>query len=410
MPRGTKTKKKRERNALPPDLACACDEDSESVCSSQDGSVLSDDGVPGVVLGGAEEVEEGDVQSQLAEQVDLLGDKNSRTRLAAMESINKVLRERVVADHLTGSVETITDAIVRGLKKVKGGERCSLLQLAMLLTAQLGAGHPELLVALKPVMAQLMGDPSVSALERAECVRTLSLCSFIQAPDTLEVSSVMHDCEQLFQSRLEPVVASAVHSWSLLLSITPNTSIPPIMQSLLPVLNGLLGRPEMSVRIAVGQAVALLFELARETDEEPLDSSDGSESFELIQQLATESNRYTARKDRNQQRACFRDILQTVEDGSVPNRDVKVGIETLSLDSWAKLIQYGAFKDLLGSGMNTHIQGNDLLREVFQLGPTPLVSRESIKASRLEKKYYNAAVAKHRSQSRSKQRDKRAVI
>ena len=61
--------------SLRPDLACACDEDSESVCSSQDGSVLSDDGVPGVVLGGAEEVEEGDVQSQLAEQVDLLGDK-----------------------------------------------------------------------------------------------------------------------------------------------------------------------------------------------------------------------------------------------------------------------------------------------------------------------------------------------
>ena len=27
---------------------------------------------------------------------------SSRTRLAAMESINKVLRERVVADHLTG--------------------------------------------------------------------------------------------------------------------------------------------------------------------------------------------------------------------------------------------------------------------------------------------------------------------
>ena len=38
--------------------------------------------------------------------------------------------------------------------------------------------------------------------------------------------------------------------------------------SLLPVLNGLLDRPEMSIRIAVGQAVALLFELARETDEE----------------------------------------------------------------------------------------------------------------------------------------------
>ena len=38
--------------------------------------MLSDDGVPpGVLQGGGEEAEEGDVQSQLAEQVDLLGDK-----------------------------------------------------------------------------------------------------------------------------------------------------------------------------------------------------------------------------------------------------------------------------------------------------------------------------------------------
>ncbi len=70
----------------------------------------------------------------------------------------------------------------------------------------------------------------------------------------------------------------------------------------------------MTVRIAVGQAVGLLFELAREVDcEEPLDTSDGAETYELITQLATESSRYTARKERNHQRARFRDVLQTLE-------------------------------------------------------------------------------------------------
>ncbi len=84
--------------------------------------------------------------------------------------------------------------------------------------------------------------------------------------------------------------------------------------SLLPELNGLLDRTEVSVRIAVGQAVGLLFELAREVDSpEPMDTSDGAETHELITQLATESSRYTARKERNQQRARFRDVLQTLE-------------------------------------------------------------------------------------------------
>ena len=48
--------------------------------------------------------------------------------------------------------------------------------------------------------------------------------------------------------------------------------------------------------------------------------------------------------------------LSPSQDGSVPERDVKFSVEVLSLDSWAKLIQYDAFRDLLGPGMNTHLQ------------------------------------------------------
>lgn len=51
------------------------DEDSESVCSSLDGSVLSEDG-EGVMVGGGEGGEpEEDLQIQLAEHLDQLGDK-----------------------------------------------------------------------------------------------------------------------------------------------------------------------------------------------------------------------------------------------------------------------------------------------------------------------------------------------
>ena len=34
----------------------------------------------------------------------------------------------------------------------------------------------------------------------------------------------------------------------------------------------------------------------------------------------------------------------------------------------ARLIQYSAFKELLGTGLNAHIQGNNLLRDVFRAG------------------------------------------
>ena len=83
--------------------------------------------------------------------------------------------------------------------------------------------------------------------------------------------------------------------------------------SLIPILNTLLDKSEAVVRLAVGQAVALLFELARESNEELVDSNDAGVTYSFIEHLATDSNRYTARKDRNQQRALFRDVLQTLD-------------------------------------------------------------------------------------------------
>ena len=87
------------------------------------------------------------------------------------------------------------------------------------------------------------------------------------------------------------------------------------LSSLLPVFNTLLDKMEggaNSARLAIGQAIALLFELAREVDSDLLDSADSNETYSLVEQLATESNRYTARKERNQIRAHFRDVLQTL--------------------------------------------------------------------------------------------------
>ena len=67
------------------------------------------------------------------------------------------------------------------------------------------------------------------------------------------------------------------------------------------------------MRLAVGQAVALLFELVKEANESLLDTRDSESAYELIEQLATESDRHTARKERNHQRSCFKDVLNTLD-------------------------------------------------------------------------------------------------
>ena len=63
---------------------------------------------------------------------------------------------------------------------------------------------------------------------------------------------------------------------------------------------------------------------------------------------------------------------------------MKIGMEVLPLSSWAKLCQYNGFREVLGSGMNRHLQQNDLLRDIFQMGPAPQFTPQT-KASRLER-------------------------
>ncbi|XP_064395598.1 interferon-related developmental regulator 2-like [Halichondria panicea] len=407
MPKGRSRKRKEKGHQSQPADTGSLDDDSESVCSSLDGSVMSEDGVG---VGGVEEETEEDAEFQLAEHIDRLGEKSSRTRLEALTQVNKILRGKLVAHCLTGCRETLLDIITRGLKRVSGQERLDLLELSMLLTVQFGVDQPALAAALRPLVTQLAQDPTISAPERSECLKVLGVVVFIQVSDLLEVASVMRVLEEVLRKcRLDQVVASAVRSWTLLLSIAPDHSVPALFNCLLPALNSLLDKTShLGVRVAVGQAVALLFELVREVDESLLDTRDSDRAYELIQSLATESDRHTARKERNHQRSTFKDILNTLEGGVGPERTVRSGVESVSLNCWARHVQYDTFRDLLGPAMNTHLAGNDLLREVFQMGPPPLLRVES-KAHKLDRKYYNAVMAKQRTQSRGKLRDKRTV-
>lgn len=72
------------------------------------------------------------------------------------------------------------------------------------------------------------------------------------------------------------------------------------------------------------------------------------------------------------------------QDGILPEKSIKTGLEVLSLNSWSRLVQYDSFREILGSGMKTHLTENDLLRDIFQMGPPPLVTVET-KAAKMER-------------------------
>ena len=73
----------------------------------------------------------------------------------------------------------------------------------------------------------------------------------------------------------------------------------------------MLENDDLNLRIAAGEVIALIYELGRDVDE----NFDAFVSglYDLLKELATDSSRYKAKREKKQQRSIFRDILKTVE-------------------------------------------------------------------------------------------------
>ncbi|KAF6099504.1 interferon related developmental regulator 2 [Phyllostomus discolor] len=132
----------------------------------------------------------------------------------------------------------------------------------------------------------------------------------------------------------------------------------------------------------------------------------------VLRTLATDSNKYRAKADRRRQRCTFRAVLHSVEGSECEEETVRFGLEVLYVDSWARRRVYAAFKDVLGSGMHHHLQvgrpagpggpaqapptslgspsplspqNNELLRDIFDLGPVLVLDAAALKACKLSR-------------------------
>ena len=84
-------------------------------------------------------------------------------------------------------------------------------------------------------------------------------------------------------------------------------------------MTNLLETSDLNVRIAAGESLALMYEMARDFNKDFTGDSNGL--CDLLRDLATDGNKHKAKKDLRQQRSSFRDILKTVEVSYMNYRD-----------------------------------------------------------------------------------------
>ncbi|GAB5568098.1 interferon-related developmental regulator 2 isoform X1 [Prionailurus iriomotensis] len=363
-------------------------------------------------LGGDAVDEQGqqeDLEEKLKEYVDCLTDKSAKTRQGALESLRLALASRLLPDFLLERRLTLADALEKCLKKLGPGPK-----------------GEELFHSLQPLLVSVLSDGTACPAARLHCASALGLGCYVAAADVQDLVSCLNCLEGVFSrscgmgGSTAPVVPASLHgllcaalqAWALLLTVCPSTHISHILDRQLPRLPQLLSSESVNLRIAAGETIALLFELARDLEEDFI-YEDMEALCNALRTLATDSNKYRAKADRRRQRSTFRAVLHFVEGGECEEESVRFGLEVLYVDSWARRRIYAAFKDVLGSGMHHHLQNNELLRDIFGLGPVLVLDATALKAckiSRFEKHLYNAAAFKARTKARSRVRDKRADI
>ncbi|XP_077987374.1 interferon-related developmental regulator 1-like isoform X2 [Glandiceps talaboti] len=388
--------------------------DHESLPPMEDGAELAED---------AELTD--DFEEKLKDYIDGTTQKSAKGRQVCLEGIQQALCRRYIYDFVVDRKATLADCFERCLKKGKGEEQSLAAIDAILLCCQLGAGEDSegIFNELKPILTTILQDKNAGAKARANCSTALGLCCFIAAGDMLVVIEIMNLLESTFKAsylkgdgsspshspNISAIHTAALSAWTLLLSISPQSHIQAMIPTHLPKLAELLRSDDVNLRIAAGEAIALFYELSRERDEN-FEGEDIDTLKVTLKELATDSNKYRAKKDRRQQRSSFRDILRTVEDNDVPYELIKFGSEALELDSWIKRRQYGALREVIGAGMNLHLKQNELMREIFGLGaPLTVADTKALKLSKYERHMYNSAAFKARTLTRGKQRDTKQI-
>ncbi|CAI9554671.1 unnamed protein product, partial [Staurois parvus] len=300
-------------------------------------------------------------EDKLKEDIDNLLDRSVKTRLTALGNLRVALSSQVLGDFLLERRVTLTEALERCLKKGKEGEQSLAATLVSLLCIQLGSGSEgeEVFHSVKSLMISILTDSSSGASARQSCATALGICCYIAATDDEDLASSLICLEGIFTllysennssaANLQGLVCCAIQSWALLLTICPASRIQKALESHLPYFCGVLSSENVSLRIAGGESLALLYELGRDLEED-FEYDDVDALCVTLKALATDSNKYRAKTDRRKQRSIFRDVLHYIENAEYQDETIKFGLEVMYVDSWVRRRTYSAFKEALGSG------------------------------------------------------------
>ncbi|KAF9994688.1 Interferon- developmental regulator 1, partial [Entomortierella chlamydospora] len=197
-------------------------------------------------------------------------------------------------------------------------------------------------------------------------------------------------------------LAAALEAFSVLYAgLFPHLGPKPItmqarryFNNIIPGAKELLEHPSVEVRVAAGEAIALMLEILdnyqrqrddgefsddeevqeeyNEDDPEDIDEVTGDFRYDdlnglvaALGALSTDSSRHRSKKERSAGRSAFRDILKSVESGEQPTESLKMKDFDIEFDGWVEIVQLHYLRERLTSGFQTHFVHNTMIHTIL---------------------------------------------
>ena len=291
------------------------------------------------------------------------GSTREKALAAIIEAFNSTLQHEFVEKKFVTLLHQCLNSIKKGSAKEISLASHAIGLLA--LTTGPGDKAQEILEeSITPILQALKSGSEASKI--SSLLECLAIITFIGGNEAEETEKSMQTMWQVVHPKLgsnvvaaKPspgVITAMVSAWSFLLTtINGWANDLKNCQESITYFSTLLDKDDRSIRIAAGEALALIFEIGKfdKFSDEAKVSSDSSISKEFthiqglkakilnqVRDLSSEAGgKGSAKKDLNNQRSSFREILDFLEDGYPPETSVKIGGDSLNVTSWSQLIQ-----------------------------------------------------------------------
>ncbi|KAE8687108.1 Interferon-related developmental regulator family protein / IFRD protein family isoform 2 [Hibiscus syriacus] len=271
------------------------DDDSSSVSSS---STMQSDQFS---VSGTEELEF-KKDSLLDEAVDTLYEKRGSTLEKALASIIEAFNSDLQHQFVEKKFATLLHQCLNSIKKGSNKEISLASHVIGLLALTVGPGDNAREILEESIMpisqASKSGSESSKIASLLECLAIITFVGGINPEETKKSMQIM---------------------WQ---SVHPKS---------IAYLSTLLDKDDRSFRIAAGEALAVIFEMG---------SLEKFVAEAKVRDLSVEAGgKGSAKKDLNNQRNLFKDVLEFLEDGYCPETSMKIGGDSLQTSTWSQLIQ-----------------------------------------------------------------------